>query len=106
MAPGGGLMAQLLSAISGKLVSSALEGIPKMLFDSGGWLEPGLTLAVNKTGQRERVLGPEDTAEWERMKHGRDVPPIQVHNHYPVNEPVSTATNRSLQYAAALGVVV
>ena len=27
-------------------------------YDSGGWLEPGLTLAVNKTGQREAVLNP------------------------------------------------
>ena len=29
-------------------------------FDSGGWLEPGLTMAYNGTGRPERVVGPGD----------------------------------------------
>ena len=27
-------------------------------YDQGGWLPPGVTLAVNRTGQPERVIGP------------------------------------------------
>jgi len=27
-------------------------------YDQGGWLMPGLTMAVNKTGVPERILGP------------------------------------------------
>jgi hypothetical protein len=29
-----------------------------VLFDKGGWLQPGLTMALNKTGRPERVVGP------------------------------------------------
>ena len=27
-------------------------------YDRGGWLPPGVSVAVNRTGRRERVLGP------------------------------------------------
>lgn len=35
-------------------------------FDQGGYLSPGLTLAHNATGRRERVLDPEETRRYER----------------------------------------
>lgn len=34
-------------------------------FDGGGYLRPGLTLADNRTGQRERVLDPAETRAYE-----------------------------------------
>ena len=56
-APGGGGWSSILSAIPGKLVELALGSTKKIFgFDSGGWLMPGATLAVNKTGQPEAVL--------------------------------------------------
>jgi hypothetical protein len=33
------------------------KAIPKQKFDSGGWLQPGATLALNNTGRPERVGG-------------------------------------------------
>src|SRR5262245_13530247 len=38
-------------------------GLPNVpLLDSGGWLPPGLTLAMNNTGRPERVLSPRESA--------------------------------------------
>lgn len=31
-------------------------------YDDGGWLQPGVTLAMNNTGRSERILGPRDGA--------------------------------------------
>lgn len=36
-------------------------------YDSGGWLPPGVSLAVNNTGRPERVLGPGDRAGGARV---------------------------------------
>lgn len=35
-----------------------LDHVHASIFDNGGWLPPGLTLALNKTGVPERVIGP------------------------------------------------
>src|SRR5512144_1299960 len=35
-------------------------------YDSGGYLPPGLTAAVNATGKRERILSPAETRAYER----------------------------------------
>jgi murein DD-endopeptidase MepM/ murein hydrolase activator NlpD len=39
-------------------------------FDQGGYLKPGLTVARNLTGQREKVLNPVQTRAWERGQSG------------------------------------
>lgn len=36
-------------------------------YDSGGWLPPGATLAINKTGRPEAVLTPEEAAAFKAM---------------------------------------
>jgi hypothetical protein len=35
-----------------------MAGGGPVLFDKGGWLQPGLTMALNKTGRPERVVSP------------------------------------------------
>jgi phage-related protein/phosphoribosylformylglycinamidine (FGAM) synthase PurS component len=40
---------------------------PAAKFDSGGLLQPGATLAVNKTGRPERILNPQQTAMFEQL---------------------------------------
>ena len=32
-------------------------------YDSGGWLPPGVSMAVNRTGRHERVLGPDEAVK-------------------------------------------
>lgn len=39
-------------------VQQANPNLPPLGYDHGGWLMPGVTMAVNKTGRPERVLGP------------------------------------------------
>jgi phage-related protein len=39
-------------------------------YDSGGYLKPGLTIAQNGTGQREKVLNPAQTKAWEAGQVG------------------------------------
>jgi hypothetical protein len=46
----GGTLAGLRSAVAGLA--------PLSLYDSGGYLPPGVSIAINKTGGPERVLGP------------------------------------------------
>ena len=41
-------------------VQQANASLPPMGYDSGGLLMPGATLAINRTGRPERVLGPKD----------------------------------------------
>lgn len=43
------------------------------MFDRGGWLEPGLTMAYNGTGRPERVIGP-----------GSELPVVHVHLEGPI----------------------
>ena len=53
------LPASLVGALSGLAGSiGALKGLGALQFDSGGYLPPGLTLAINGTGSPERVVGP------------------------------------------------
>lgn len=40
---------------------------PAAKFDSGGLLQPGATMAINKTGRPERILDPQQTAMFERL---------------------------------------
>lgn len=37
---------------------SVIRGVRGRTFDQGGWLEPGITIAQNKTGRPERVVAP------------------------------------------------
>lgn len=39
-------------------------------YDSGGWLEPGTT-AINGTGRRERVIGPQEGDAFDRFQSGQ-----------------------------------
>jgi phage-related protein len=43
---------------------------PAAKYDNGGLLQPGATMAVNKTGRPERVLTPEQNAIFERLVAG------------------------------------
>jgi len=43
-------------------VQQANANLPPQGYDSGGWLMPGRTLAVNNTGRPERVIGPREAA--------------------------------------------
>jgi hypothetical protein len=43
---------------------------PAAKYDEGGLLQPGATMAVNKTGRPERVLTPEQNAVFERLVAG------------------------------------
>jgi SLT domain-containing protein len=36
--------------------------LPRGGYDEGGWLPPGVSLAVNKTGRPERILSPRESA--------------------------------------------
>jgi phage-related protein len=61
--------------IVGKRARSYKDGLftsrwgfaPAAKFDSGGLLQPGATLAVNKTGRPERILDPRQTAMFEQL---------------------------------------
>lgn len=55
------------------------------LFDSGGWLIPGVTVPVNKTGKPEAVLTPDESAAFVRIARqlsregvGSDAPDLAV----------------------------
>ena len=39
----------------------------RLQYDSGGWLEPGATLAVNKTGRPEPVF---TSDQWDKINRG------------------------------------
>lgn len=49
-------------------------------YDEGGWLPPGSTLAVNKTGKPEAVLTNEQWSAIERFANTGD--PMEVHVHF------------------------
>ncbi|MDO5534367.1 MAG: hypothetical protein Q4F65_06930 [Propionibacteriaceae bacterium] len=76
---GGGGFGEMLNAVPGMLIKGAADWLKGQLFDSGGWLEPGATLAVNKTGQREAVL---TSAQWqvlERAAQPRELDTVRLH---------------------------
>lgn len=51
-------------------------------YDSGGWLPPGLTMAYNGTGRRERVLtGPQFESLSNAAAQGGSNQPIEIHVH-------------------------
>ena len=55
--PGAGMFGELLNSVPSKLISGAADAVKRRLgFDEGGWLLPGGTHAVNKTGRPEAVL--------------------------------------------------
>ncbi|MGQ4402538.1 hypothetical protein ACN6K4_003320 [Streptomyces hayashii] len=43
---------------------------PAAKYDSGGLLQPGATMAINKTGRPERILDPQQTALFEQLVTG------------------------------------
>jgi len=43
---------------------------PAAKYDSGGLLQPGATMAINKTGRPERILDPQQTALFEQLVSG------------------------------------
>ena len=73
---GAGVFGDILNAIPGKLVDMAGVWLKSTLgFDSGGVLPPGLTVAVNKTGQPERVL---TDPQWQSMHRiAQNVAPVR-----------------------------
>ena len=68
--PGGGVIVDMLKNIPGKVLDWGGDWLKgKLGFDSGGWLEPGKTLAVNATGQPEAVL---TSNQWRTMQSAAD----------------------------------
>lgn len=54
------------------------------LYDDGGWLQPGLTLAYNATGAPEPVLTSE---QWKSMREGGNGVTINQTNYMPTADP-------------------
>lgn len=52
------------------LGSAVRNLIPAQMFDRGGYLPPGLTLAYNGTGKPERVIGPKGSGDVHLHFHG------------------------------------
>ncbi|RRJ85899.1 hypothetical protein EG850_10950 [Gulosibacter macacae] len=67
------------------------------LYDEGGWLQPGLTMAYNATGKPEPVLTSE---QWDRMQGGVT---IQQTNYMPQTD--ANVVGDRLAAAAARGLV-
>jgi tape measure domain-containing protein len=61
---------------------AAFGGVIPNLYDEGGWLQPGLTLAYNATGKPEPVL---TSDQWDDMRRG-DVN-IYQKNYMPTSDP-------------------
>lgn len=67
----GGIMSQGVKSVVGwatDLLSVGGDGLVPTLYDSGGWLQPGLSLVQNKTGAPEPIL---TSAQWDDMKSSR-----------------------------------
>ena len=63
-----GPLGSILDAIPSKLFGLATSKFKELFgFDSGGWLQPGLTLAYNNTGKPEPVLTGD---QWSDLKSG------------------------------------
>jgi hypothetical protein len=63
-----GPLGSILDAIPSKLFGLATSKFKELFgFDSGGWLQPGLTLAYNNTGKPEPVLTGD---QWADLKSG------------------------------------
>jgi hypothetical protein len=52
------------------MFSSRWGFAPAAKYDSGGLLQPGATMAINKTGRPERILDPQQTALFEQLVSG------------------------------------
>ena len=60
----------LLNAIPTKLLDEAGKALKKkLLFDEGGVLDPGATVAVNRTGRPEAVL---TGSQWDKVARAAD----------------------------------
>jgi hypothetical protein len=54
-------------------------GLPVISFDSGGWLQPGATLALNNTGKAERISSPSaGSTPTITVNFGNHTPPGQL----------------------------
>jgi SLT domain-containing protein len=72
-------------------IMALASGAKYVGYDSGGALPPGMTMAVNKTGQPEAILNPQQT-QWlqQAAGHGASVkqaPPQVNVNYYGPQEP-------------------
>lgn len=72
--------------------------LPVKKYDSGGWLQPGLTLAYNETGKPEPILTAD---QWEGMQ--KPGVTINQHNLMPVADP--NVIGDRLAAAAARGLI-
>ena len=67
---GAGDWGTLLNAIPTKLLDEAGKALKKkLLFDEGGVLDPGATVAVNRTGRPEAVL---TGSQWDKVARAAD----------------------------------
>ncbi|MGW7726201.1 hypothetical protein ACWGJ6_23065 [Streptomyces canus] len=75
---------------------------PAAKYDSGGLLQPGATMAINKTGRPERILDPQQTALFEQLVSGAGaggsvtIENITVSGHFDFSSP---ADRRAAAYA-------
>lgn len=92
---GGGVVGQLAAAIPHMLADGLASKVSK--FDSGGYLQPGYTLAYNGTGRPERIR----TAEQE-ASHGRGGGPL-VQQVFPASvDPMAAASVAGSRVVASL----
>ena len=114
-----GPLGAMWDSIPKTVMKIADAGLQKLLaYDSGGWLMPGQTGAVNQTGRPEAVLTERQWGTMRSLAGGRrDVRihpddlavlrkarSVNVTNHYPQAEATSVTINKALDVAAALGV--
>jgi hypothetical protein len=98
-----GIPKKLATGIINKLksVMSFMPGFAAggqvMKYDSGGWIPPGVTTVVNRTGRPEPVLNPQ---QWDRIQSGATVN-VEITN--PVPETASESTTRMMRRLAAVG---
>lgn len=64
---GGVIVGKRARSYKDSLFTSRWGFAPAAKFDSGGLLQPGATMAINKTGRPERILDPRQTELFEQM---------------------------------------
>jgi len=90
-----GIVSKLRSALN--IIPGFSGGGPVLKYDSGGWIPPGVTTVVNRTGHPEPVLTPQ---QWDQLATGATVN-VEVTN--PVPETASESTTRVMRRLAAVG---
>lgn len=106
---------QVVAAVPKALVEGAISKVSDALpgfaggglvrkYDSGGYLPPGVTLAVNGTGRPEPVF---TAAQFDRMRSGPGQATVQINQTItnPIPEEPSTSLTRGMRKVAQFGLI-